>query len=162
MTNVLVRAAALLSLIVTMVAMSACGDSATSASKGVDEQVVKLGTSEITAKLIEVPEGAVFKRDLYDYATILKYEVIESHRGSLVKGSTIYVGHYNPFKARSAAADKRVKEIGGNLREFTAGSVHRMALEEPIEDKYLGGIVDKYFGQHQGVTYWAVWTNRAD
>jgi len=26
----------------------------------------------------------------------------------------------------------------------------------------MGGIVDKYFGKHDGPSYWAVWTNAAD
>src|SRR5690242_8342375 len=35
------------------------------------------GTLEVSAKLVEIPEGAIFKRDLYDYATILKYQVVK-------------------------------------------------------------------------------------
>ena len=60
--------------------------------------------------------AAIFKRDLYDYATVLKYEVVKLHRGEL-KGGVIYVGHYNPWKPRGEAADRRVKDIGGNLRQ---------------------------------------------
>lgn len=126
-----------------------------------DPEMKTLGTIEVTARLVEVPDGAVFKRDLYDYATILKYEVTAVHRGDLKKGATIHVGHYNPWKARAEAADKRVKVIGGNLRQFRAGDLHRMALETPMDDFYLGGIVDKYFGKHTGPVYWAVRTNEA-
>jgi len=124
-------------------------------------QVASLGTIEVTARLVEVPEGAVFQRDLYDYATILKYEVIAVQRGSLEKGATIYVGHYNPWKARSESADARVRSIGGNLRDFRPGQVHHMALETPIDDHFMGGIVDLYFGKHSGPVYWAVWTDKA-
>ncbi len=116
------------------------------------------GTVEVTAKLVEIPDGAIFKRDLYDYATILKYQVLKVHRGQ-VQGDTIYVGHYNPFKPRSEAPDRRVKQIGGDLKQFRAGQVHRMALEVPIEDHFMGGIVNKYFGRTTGPLYWAVWTN---
>ena len=115
-------------------------------------------TNTVWGEYVEVPEGAIFKRDLYDYATILKYQVLKVHRGE-VKGDTIYVGHYNPWKPRSEAADRRVKEVGGNLRQFQAGQVHRMALETPIEDHFMGGIVNKYFGQVTNTIYWAVWTN---
>ena len=34
-----------------------------------------------------------------------------------------------------------------------------MALEVPIEDFFMGGIVNKYFGQTTETLYWAVWTN---
>ena len=129
---------------------------------GEDAQVKSLGTVEVTARLVEIPEGAIFQRDLYDYAAILKYEVVAVHRGTVEKGATIYVGHYDPWKPRSEAADKRVPNIGGTLRQFRAGQLHRMALETPMDDQYMGGVVDKYFGQHSGPVYWAVWTNAAD
>lgn len=127
-----------------------------------DPQLSSRGTVEVTARLVEVPEGAVFKRDLYDYAAILRYEITTVHRGSVAKGATIYVGHYNPWKPRAEAADKKVKDIGGMLREFRAGELHRMALETPMDEHYLGGIVDKYFGKREGPAFWAVWTNPAD
>ena len=112
------------------------------------------------AKLVEIPDGAIFQRDLYDYATVLKYRVLMVHRGE-VKGDTIYVGHYDPWKARAEAADRRVKDIGGNLRQFQAGQVQRLALEVPIEEHFMGGIVNKYFGNETGPIYWAVWTDLA-
>lgn len=127
---------------------------------GDDAQVTTLGSLEVTAQLVEIPEGAIFKRDLYNYATILKYKVLQVHRGALQSG-VIYVGHYNPWKSRSEAPDKRVKNTGGNLKRFEAGQIHRLALEVPIDDHYMGGIVNKYFGQETGPLYWAVWTNLA-
>ncbi len=123
-----------------------------------DAEVSRRGSIEVTAQLVEVPDGAIFKRELYNYATVLKYRVTQVHRGK-VDGETIYVGHYNPFKPRSEAADARVPEVGGDLKSFRAGQVHRMALEESIDDQYMGGIVDKYFGKRPDVSYWAVWTN---
>lgn len=138
-----------------------CGRGAgDSSGTGIDPQVTSRGTVEVTARLTEVPEGAIFERELYDYATILKYTVLKVHRGT-VQGDTIYVGHYNPFKRRSEAHDERVKDIGGNLNGFQAGQVHRMALEAPIDDYFMGGIVNKYFGQSTEPIYWAVWTNLA-
>jgi hypothetical protein len=138
--------------------LSSCEKSAPPAP---DPKLAAHGSFEITAKLVEIPDGAIFQKDLYDYATILKYEVLQVHRGDLKPGTTIYIGHYNPWKARSDAADKRVKTIGGNLRHYRSGDIHRMALDFPIDDHYLGGIVDKYFGQHDTPAYWAVWTNAA-
>jgi hypothetical protein len=123
-----------------------------------DQALRTNGTFEVTATLLEIPDGAIFKRDLYDYATVLHYRILKVHRGE-VKSDTIYVGHYNPFKPRSEAADARVKTIGGNLRRFQTDQVHHMALELPIEDHFMGGIVNKYFGKTKDPIYWAVWTN---
>lgn len=142
--------------------LTSCDRPAGSTTSGEDSQVRSLGQVEVTARLLEVPEGAIFQRDLYDYATILKYEVVTVHRGAVEKGAILYVGHYDPWKARAEAADARAKGIGGSLRQFRAGDLHRMALETPMDDHFMGGIVDKYFGQHTGPAYWAVWTNAAD
>lgn len=127
-------------------------------ASGEDAQVTTRGSIEVTAKLLEIPEGAIFRRELYNYTTVLKYEIQQVHRGE-VETATICVGHYNPFKTRAKAADRRVEGIGGNLKAFRAGQVHRMALEVPIEEHYMGAIVNKYFGQETGPIYWGVWTN---
>jgi predicted small secreted protein len=150
-------------LVLAAFTLTACNKpSGASSNGGEDAEVKSLGTVEVTARLVEVPDGAIFQRDLYDYATILKYEVVAVHRGAVEKGGIIYVGHYNPWKPRAEAADKRAKGVGGTLSQFKAGELHRMALETPMDDHFMGGIVDKYFGKHEGPTYWAVWTNPAN
>ena len=53
-----------------------------------DPELAKRGSIEVTARLVEIPEGAIFDRPLYNYATVLKYHVLEVHRGR-VKGDTI-------------------------------------------------------------------------
>lgn len=152
------RALAALTVAVMLVS---CGRNAGTPMRAVsDPGLATNGTLEVTARLVEVPEGAIFKRDLYDYATILKYQVLKVHRGE-VKNDVLYVGHYNPWKPRREASDKRARNIGGNLRQFEAGQVHRMALEVPIEDFFMGGIVNKYFGKTSEPLYWAVWTDLA-
>ncbi len=108
-----------------------------SGSPSSDPELAKRGNIEVTAKLVEVPKGAIFERELYNYATVLKYQVLEVHRGR-VKGDTIYVGHYNPCKPRSEASDKRVQGIGGDLKSFRAGDVHRMALDGTMLDHFHG------------------------
>jgi hypothetical protein len=139
--------------------LSSCGPNPSASPGGQnDPRLATNGSVEITAKLVEIPEGAIFKRDLYDYATVLKYQVLQVHRGK-VDGDTLYVGHYNPWKLRAEAADKRAPNVGGNVRQFEAGQTHRMALEVPIEDYFMGGIVNKYFGKTTNTIYWAVWTN---
>jgi hypothetical protein len=149
----------ILSIVIALLAIAGCNPHA---EPPADPQLTAHGSIEVTARLIEIPEGAIFQRDLYDYATILKYEVLSVHRGPLAAGDIVFVGHYNPWKPRAEAGDKRVKVLGGTLREFRAGAVHRLALEPSIDDHYMGGIVDKYFGQHPAPAHWAVWTNAAD
>ena len=56
--------------------------------------------------------------------------------------------------------DARAGDIGGNLKRFRVGDTQRLALELPIDDYYMGGIINKYFGQIDDPIYWAVWTNQ--
>ncbi len=149
-----------ITLLLAVACLASCAPRSDTPSPADEAALASHGSIEVTAQLVEIPEGAIFKRDLYNYATILKYQVLEVHRGQ-VEGETIYVGHYNPFKPRSEAADQRAEGIGGNLKTFRAGQVHRMALEASIDDHYMGGIVNKYFGRQTGPIYWAVWTNLA-
>jgi hypothetical protein len=149
-------------LVVVSLMATACSERKVgTVSPGPDAELAKRGSIEVTAKLIEIPEGAIFERKLYNYATVLKYEVLEVHRGR-VRGQTIYVGHYNPFKPRSEAADGRVPEVGGKLKSFRAGQVHRMALEASMLDKFSGGILNKYSAEDTDPIYWAVWTDLVD
>ena len=143
---------------VGLIAAGCAKTSEGTANAGRDPELAKRGSIEVTATLVEIPEGAIFQRELYNYATVLKYEVLEVHRGK-VRGQTIYVGHYNPFKPRSEAADRRVKDIGGNLKSFRAGQVHRMALEESMLDQFSGGVLNKYSSDDVDPIYWAVWAN---
>ncbi len=137
--------------------MSGCAER-TEGDASPDPELARRGTIEVTARLVEIPEGAIFERELYNYATVLKYEVLKVHRGR-VKGQNIYVGHYNPFKPRSEAADKRVYDVGGHLESFRAGDVHRMALEGSMLDHFTGGILNKYSEEDTDPIYWAVWTD---
>ncbi len=150
-----------LALLALALILLSCDRKPAASGSAFDPCLATNGTVEVTARLIEIPEGAIFKRDLYDYATILKYHVLKVHRGQL-QGNILYVGHYNPWKPRNEAADKRAKDIGGNLHQFEAGQVHHMALAVPIDDFFMGGIVNKYFGKTTGPLYWAVWTDLAE
>jgi hypothetical protein len=146
-------------LLIAAVSGMACGRKTDVPSRPVvDPELAKRGDIEVTARLVEVPDGAIFKRELYNYATVLKYQVVQVHRGKL-DGETFYVGQYNPFKPRAEAADKQVNDVGGNLENFREGQVHRLALDGLIDDHYMGGIVNKYFGKTSDPIYWAVWTN---
>jgi hypothetical protein len=124
---------------------------------GEDPKVTTLGSIEVTARLEEI-RGELRNDPLYDYAHVMKYKLLEVHRGEVNK--EIYVGHYNPAKPRDKAADARVPVIGGNVAQFRVGDIHRMALEVPIDNYFMGGIINKYFGEVNDPVYWAIWTNR--
>ncbi len=138
-------------------ALVGCGQEA---RDGADAQVTGLGSIEVTAELLEIPENTeVLARYDYDFALVMKYRVLGVHRGEL-NSDTIYVGHYNPLKPRADVADGRVDDVGGNLDQFRVGEQHRMAMVVPIEDYCMAGIINKYFDQETGPVYWALWTNR--
>jgi hypothetical protein len=122
----------------------------------VDREVTTLGTAEVSAKLVEIP-GQLPPNDLYNYAYVFKYKVLKVHRGK-VEGDEIYVAQYNPLKPRQHVQDEFSGKVGGHLERFRAGDTHRMALEAPLDQFWMGGVIDKYFSQ-KGVRYWAVWTN---
>lgn len=128
------------------------------ADLGIDEKVTKAGSVEVTGRLIEIRGKFLSNDGLYNYAFVMKYKILEIHRGE-VDAKEIFVAHYNPLKPRPQVADEFYPDIGGTLKKFRAGNVHRMALEVPIDDHYIGGIVDRYFDQKKGPIYWAVWTN---
>ena len=67
--------------------LNACGQKPAGVTDADEPHLATNGTVEVTAKLVEIPEGAISKRDLYDYATVLKYQVLKVHRGA-VEGDT--------------------------------------------------------------------------
>ena len=146
-----------------LLVLACCGSCARRVDTGEDPNVTAKGSLEITGQLVEI-RGEFPNLPNYNYAFVMQYNVLEVQRGKL-DGETIFVAHYNPHKPRSAAADSRAEGIGGNLDQFAAGDLHRMALEVPIDDYYMGGIVDRYFDEKKArqstePIYWAVWTNR--
>jgi hypothetical protein len=126
---------------------------------GADPSVTTLGSAEVTAELLAIP-GEFPPNDLYNYAYVLKYRVLTVHRGQVKQGEEILVAHYNPLKPRASAQDENSGKLGGNLEKFRAADIHRMALEAPLDQHWMGGVIDKYFDQ-KGIRYWAVWTNRS-
>ena len=144
-------------LMLSLIVLSG-GSCAKKADTGTDPKVTTLGSIEVTAQLEEI-RGDLINDPLYDYAHVMKYKVLQVHRGKVDK-EILYVGHYNPAKPRDTVADARVQQIGGNVKQFRVGDTHRMALEVPIDDHYMGGIINKYFGEVNDPIYWAIWTNQ--
>ena len=141
-------------IVCTLALMAAvsCGK----ADAGPSKEMSTLGAFEVTAKLTEI-RSAFPPNKLYDYVYVFKYKVLQVYRGA-VAGDEIFVGHYNPLKPRSGVQDKLSGKIGGSLREFRAGDVHRMALDAPLDEHYMGGIIDKYH-KEKGIRYWGIYTD---
>jgi hypothetical protein len=134
------------------------GVSCTRTRSGPSPELAANGNVEVTAKLVSIG-GEFPSNKLYNYMYVMKYQVLKLHRGT-VDGETIFVGHYNPLKPRGSAGDKYSGKVGGNLDHFELGDVHRMALEAPLEELYMGGIIDKHL-KEKGTRYRAFWTDRA-
>jgi hypothetical protein len=116
------------------------------------------GDTEVTARLTAIG-GEFPPNKLYDYMYVMKYHVLKVHRGK-VKGDAIFVGHYNPLKPRATAGDKNSGRVGGDVDRFQVDDVHRMALEAPLGELFMGGIIDKHI-KEPGERYRAIWTDRA-
>ena len=145
------------SVLVLTALLAGCG--APAPTDGADEHVTSMGTIEVTAKLVDIP-GDFPSNDLYDYAYVMKYEVVEVHRGEA--SGTLLVGQYNPLKKRSEVADVRTGEIGGDVTRFRVGDLHRLALDAPIDNFCMAGIINKYAETEPPdmPIYWAFWTNQ--
>ncbi len=142
------------SLLVVLCAFAAvsCGKTAPS------PELATNGDTEVTAKLTNIG-GEFPPNKLYDYMYVMKYHVLKVHRGT-VQYDDIFVGHYNPLKPRSTAGDKYSGIVGGNVDRFQVGDVHHMALEAPLDELFMGGIIDKHINE-KGTRYRAIWTDRA-
>lgn len=146
-----------LTIIFVITIILCCQSCSKKPDTGEDAKVTTLGSIEVTAELVEI-KGKLIDDPLYDYSHVMKYKVLQLHRGELEK-DIIYVGHYNPAKPRAVAADARAPGIGGNLKRFRQGEIHRMAMEVPIDDYFMGGIINKYFGEVKDPVHWVMWTN---
>ncbi|MFB3902459.1 MAG: hypothetical protein ACE15E_03340 [Acidobacteriota bacterium] len=68
-----------------LVATGLLGACSSGGETGEDANVTKKGTVEVTAQLLEI-RGELPSNDLYDYSFVMKYKVLEAHRGALKKG----------------------------------------------------------------------------
>jgi hypothetical protein len=145
-----------LSCSVFIAGIAFCASCSKSPASDVNDKVTTLGDTEVTAQLDEI-RGEFADQTNYDYAFVMRYKVLKVHRGK-VDSDAIYVGHYNPLTPRASVADERVKDVGGTLKRFHAGDIHRMALVSPMDDYFMGGIINRYFEEYKGPVYWALWT----
>jgi hypothetical protein len=108
---------------------------------------------EVTAKLVEI-RGKLPPDDLYDYAFVMRYEV----QGGPLDKQPILVAHYKPLQPRSKIKDKKVKgQVGGKLRSFTEGDVHKLKLSPDLKEIWKGPLLDEYSAtDRKSVRYWCL------
>ena len=107
---------------------------------------------EITAKLVEIP-SKLPPDDLYDYAYVMRYQV----QGGPLDKQFVLVAHYKPLEPRSKIKDKMRAQVGGKLRSFNQGDVHKLKLAADLKAIWKGALVDEYAAtDHKSVRYWCL------
>lgn len=109
-------------------------------------------TINVTAKLVEIP-SSLPPDDLYDYAYVMRYEVI----GGPLDKATILVAHYKPLQPRSKIKDKMKEHVSGKLRSFVVGDVHKLKLASDLKKIWKGPLVDEFAATDRKSTrYWCL------
>jgi hypothetical protein len=97
-------------------------------------------TLEVTARLTKIP-GKFPADDLYDYTYVMQYQV----EGGAMDKQTILVAHYKPRRARNEIDDGMKKIVGGSLKRFEVGALHRLTLTAELRKVWKGAMVDEFF-----------------
>jgi len=106
----------------------------------------------VTAKLVEIPSKPP-PDDLYDYAYVMRYEVI----GGPLDKQSIFVAHYKPLQPRAKIKDKMKEYVGGKLRVFSQGDVHRLKLSSDLKAIWKGALIDEFNAtDRKSVRYWCL------
>jgi hypothetical protein len=107
---------------------------------------------EVTAKLVEIP-SKMPPDDLYDYAYVMRYQV----QGGELDKQFILVAHYKPLVPRSKIKDKMKDQVGGKLRAFNKGDVHKLKLSADLKAIWKGALVDEYAAtDNKSIRYWCL------
>jgi hypothetical protein len=64
------------------------------------------------------------------------------------------------MQPHATTADKDSGRAGGNVDRFRVGDVHCMALEAPLDELFMGGLIDRHLDE-QGARQRAIWMDRA-
>jgi hypothetical protein len=111
-----------------------------------------IGIVEVTAKLVEIPSKFP-PDDLYDYAYVMRYEVM----GGPLDKASILVAHYKPLQPRSKIKDKMKAQVGGKLRGFVQGEVHKLKLSPELKKIWKGPLIDEFAAtDRKSVRYWCL------
>ena len=107
---------------------------------------------DVTAKLVEIP-SKLPPDDLYDYAYVMRYQV----QGGPMDKQFILVAHYKPLLPRSKIKDKMKAYVGGKLRSFSQGDVHKLSLAADLKSIWKGALIDEYAATDRTSTrYWCL------
>jgi hypothetical protein len=106
----------------------------------------------VRAKLVEIP-SALPPDDLYDYAYVMRYEVI----GGPLDKQSILVAHYKPREPRAKLKDAAKLHVGGKLRSFVPGDIHRLKLSPDLKKLWKGALIDEFAAtDRKSVRYWCL------
>jgi hypothetical protein len=106
----------------------------------------------VTAKLVEIP-SSLPPDDLYDYAYVMRYEVV----GGPMDKQSILVAHYKPRLPRSKIKDGMKGHVGGKLRSFTQGDLHKLTLTPDLKAIWKGALVDEFAAtDRKSIRYWCL------
>jgi hypothetical protein len=106
----------------------------------------------VTARLVEIP-SSLPPDDLYDYAYVMRYEVI----GGPMDKASIFVAHYKPRQPRAKIKDAMKTYVAGKLRSFTQGDVHKLKLSSDLKTIWKGALVDEFAAtDRKSVRYWCL------
>jgi hypothetical protein len=97
-------------------------------------------TLDVTARLTNIP-GKFPADELYDYAYVMQYRV----EGGPMDKQMIFVAHYKPRRPRAEIDDGMKKVVGGGLKRFEAGALHRLTLTADMRKVWKGAVVDEFF-----------------
>ena len=110
------------------------------------------GPLDVTAKLVEIP-SKIPPDDLYDYAYVMRYQV----QGGPLDKQFLLVAHYKPLLPRSKIKDKMKQQVGGKLRSFNVGDVHKLKLSPDLKSIWKGALIDEYAAtDRKNVRYWCL------
>lgn len=130
----------------SMVFAVACSIVGGAASAVAEEQAL----TKVTAKLVEIPSKFP-PDDLYDYAYVMRYEVI----GGPLDKASILVAHYKPRQPRSKIKDKMKAFVSGKVRSFRVGDVHKLELSAELKKIWKGPLIDEFAATDAKSTrYW--------
>jgi hypothetical protein len=115
------------------------------------------GKLVIVAELTDIA-GQFPANELYNYAYIMKYKVLQVVQGSYADPE-ILVGHYNPRIARDEIKDEQDAKVGGDVSSFQKGDVHYLVLN-PLDGEWTGAVEDEYF-KDKRPRWWALWAAKA-
>ena len=107
---------------------------------------------DVTAKLLEIP-SKLPPDDLYDYAYVMRYQV----QGGALDKQFLLVAHYKPLVPRSKIKDKMKSQVGGKVRSFNPGDVHKLRLSPDLKAIWKGALVDEYSStDRKSIRYWCL------